>query len=48
MTFTTQAMVMRAAGGPEVLDCRPLDLAWDPDGTEVLGRLVAAGVGKGM
>ena len=44
MTFTTQAMVMRAAGGPEVLEYRSLDLAFDPDGTNVLVRLVAAGV----
>lgn len=44
MTFTTQAMIMRAAGGPEVLDYRPLDLDWDPDGDQVLVRLVAAGV----
>ncbi|MBL9048017.1 MAG: zinc-binding dehydrogenase [Tabrizicola sp.] len=44
MTFTTQAMVMRAAGGPEVLEYRPQDLTWDPEGTEVLVRLVAAGV----
>jgi NADPH2:quinone reductase len=44
MTFTTQAIVMRAAGGPEVLEYHPLDLAFDPEGTEVLVRLVAAGV----
>lgn len=44
MTFTTQAMVMRAAGGPEVLEYRSLDLAFDPDGADVLVRLVAAGV----
>lgn len=44
MTFTTQAMVMRAAGGLEVLEHRPLDLNWDPEGAEVLVRLVAAGV----
>jgi NADPH2:quinone reductase len=44
MTFTTHAMVMRAAGGPEVLEYRPLDLNWDPEGAEVLVRLVAAGV----
>lgn len=44
MTFTTQAMVMCTAGGPEVLEYRPLDLPWDPEGTQVLVRLVAAGV----
>jgi NADPH2:quinone reductase len=44
MTFTTQAIVMRAAGGPEVLEYRALDLNWDPEGAEVLVRLVAAGV----
>ena len=44
MAFTTHAMVMRAAGGPEVLEYRPLDLAWDPERAEVLVRLVAAGV----
>lgn len=44
MIFTTQAMVMRAAGGPEVLEYRSLDLAFDPNGSEVLVRLVAAGV----
>lgn len=44
MTFTTEAMVMRGAGGPEVLEYRALDLHWDPEGAEVLVRLVAAGV----
>lgn len=44
MTFRTEAVIMRAAGGPEVLEYRPLDLAWDPEGAEVLVRLVAAGV----
>lgn len=44
MTFTTQAMVMRTAGGPEVLEDRALDLAFDPEGADVLVRLVAAGV----
>ncbi|MFA9232456.1 MAG: zinc-binding dehydrogenase [Microgenomates group bacterium] len=44
MMFTTQAMIMRAAGGPEVLEYRSLDLAFDPNGSEVLVRLVAAGV----
>jgi NADPH2:quinone reductase len=44
MSFTTHAIVMRAAGGPEVLEYLPLDLAWDPEGAEVLVRLVAAGV----
>lgn len=44
MTFTTEAMVMRDAGGPEVLEYRSLDLNWDPEGDEVLVRLVAAGV----
>lgn len=44
MTFTTEAMVMRGAGGPEVLEYRALGLNWDPEGGEVLVRLVAAGV----
>ena len=44
MTFTTHAIVMRAAGGPDVLQYLPRDLAWDPAGAEVLVRLVAAGV----
>jgi NADPH:quinone reductase len=44
MTFRTEAVVMRAAGGPEVLEYRPLNLPWDPEGAEVLVRLVAAGV----
>ncbi|CAM8639231.1 Qor NADPH,quinone reductase and related Zn-dependent oxidoreductases [Paracoccaceae bacterium] len=44
MTFTTHAIVMRAAGGPDVLEYLPVDLAWDPEGAEVLVRLVAAGV----
>ena len=44
MTFTTAAMVMREAGGPEVLEYCSLDLTWDPEGDEVLVRLVAAGV----
>ena len=42
MTFTTAAMVMREAGGPEVLEYCSLDLTWDPEGDEVLVRLVAA------
>lgn len=44
MTFTTEAMVMRAAGGPEVMEYRSFDLNWDPDGADVLVRLLAAGV----
>jgi len=44
MTYTTEAMIMRTAGGPEVLEHRSLDLNWNPDGAEVLVRLVAAGV----
>ena len=44
MTFKTHAMVMRAAGRPEVLEYHPLDLLWDPENTDVLVRLVAAGV----
>lgn len=44
MTFTTEAMIMRAAGGPEVLEHRSLELNWDAEGAEVLIRLVAAGV----
>jgi NADPH2:quinone reductase len=44
MIFTTQAMTMREAGAPEVLEYRTLDLAFDRDGADVLVRLVAAGV----
>lgn len=44
MMFTTQAMVMRKTGGPDVLEYRRHDLAFDPEGSEVLVKLVAAGV----
>lgn len=44
MPFKTKAMVMRKAGGPEVMDYGDITLPWDPDGGSVLVRLVAAGV----
>lgn len=44
MTYQTNAIVMRAAGGPEVLQYRPHALAWDPAGSGVLVRLAVAGV----
>lgn len=44
LTFETNAMVMLGTGGPEVLVHRPLNLPWDPEGTQVLVRLAAAGV----
>lgn len=44
MSFKTNAMVMRGAGGPEVLTYAPVTLPWDPEGSAVLVRLVAAGV----
>lgn len=44
MMFQTNAMVMRATGGPEVLEYRPLTLDWDPQGDQVLVRLAAAGI----
>lgn len=44
MLFQTNAMVMRAMGGPEVLGYRPIALDWDPEGDRVLVRLAAAGV----
>ena len=44
MMFQTNAMMMRAMGGPDVLEYRPLLLDWDPAGDQVLVRLAAAGV----
>lgn len=44
MTYRTNTMVMQGAGGPEVMQFQPHDLPWDPEGPEVLVRLVAAGV----
>ena len=42
MMFETNAMVMRAMGGPEVLEYRPLTLDWDPEGDHVLVRMAVA------
>ena len=44
MMFQTNAMMMRATGGPEVLEYRPLALDWDPEGDQVLVRLAVAAV----
>jgi NADPH2:quinone reductase len=44
MSFKTRAMVMRTLGGPEVLEPQEIDLPFDPDGSDVLVRLVAASV----
>jgi NADPH2:quinone reductase len=44
MMFQTNAMVMRQAGGPEVLDYRSLALDWDPAGDQVLVRMAVAGI----
>lgn len=40
----TQAVVMRGAGGPEVLVQAPVDLPWNPEGANVLVRLAAASI----
>lgn len=44
MIYQTSAMVMRAAGGPEVLEYRAINLPWDAAGRDVLVRLAVAGV----
>ena len=44
MSFETEAMIMRGAGGPEVLVPGKLALDWDPEGADVLVRLEAAAI----
>jgi NADPH2:quinone reductase len=44
MKIETEAVVMRGAGGPEVLVPGPIALDWDPSGADLLVRLEAASV----
>lgn len=44
MPYNTQAIRMRCAGGPEVLELADITLPFDPEGGDVVVRLAAAGV----
>lgn len=44
MKIETSAMAMTGAGGPEVLQKRPVALDWNPAGSDVLVRLEAAAI----
>lgn len=44
MTLTSEAVVMRQPGGPEVLELKTVDLGWPGANDEVLVRMEAAGV----
>ena len=44
MSMTTNAVVMREIGGPEVLDFRQVTLSWPAGSHDVLVRLKAASV----
>ncbi|MDH5798503.1 MAG: zinc-binding dehydrogenase [Paracoccaceae bacterium] len=44
MSFETNAMIMRGAGGPEVLEPGKLALDWDAEGADVLVRMEAAAI----